>query len=514
MNYKLWKFDDLMKQDRTDDVITLADNMIELDFTKQAVGDSLDEYFGYVTGYEDLLRKASILRKEHLVDVFNEHDLVEIDHQIDKVEHRKFIASIIVSSVFSYYKREQGIELIEQLNKESIETGYLTSDVKVFDKTFRAGSKITRLFNYFADKTNDHNLKTRLVGNFQAQKNAQKVFLSYSAWGILEGGLIGESCMSPEGENQHGTVASLGYKNMFIAMSEEMDWRAWVFVDTENKKYNIAKGYPRENYEAQHAVMTFMREKGYEITGHSYFSLPEYHDQVGIFPKIYNKEISERVKNELDRLCLPRFISFDTECCNRDAYHSWESTLNDEFIGESDSIVTVYCCENCGMLQLSPFDTDGLCYDCENVHYCDECGDRYWDGDGQYFEDDDQYLCDHCANERYDDLAKTVRLEKTAFFMYQELGKLVVENGGDEQDFTAYYEELDDSQRYLMLREVAMYILSQNMGLYNMLGWSVEHNKPTDKNREVAKKWNVRIDLQNKVWDYYENTWLEGEVEV
>ena len=194
------------------------------------------------------------------------------------------MASVIIYAAMSEFRSTQAEKFVSQLTYEGIRTGVLEKDVKVGEKTFRAGSKFTRALGHYAEITNNYNIKSRLVGNFQPQAMGNEpVYLSYSPWAMSEAAIVGDSCLSPHGENQHAMPAALGYKNLFVASNENMTWRAWVMVDNKRKLYRLGKGYPREKYELQLTVMKFMREKGYKLAQQNIFDLPEYMDLSGLY---------------------------------------------------------------------------------------------------------------------------------------------------------------------------------------------------------------------------------------
>lgn len=512
MNYKLLNLEDF--DEGSDAEKKMADTMLELDETMFTVKRHLADYSPLGSNFESLLKEASILRKNYLKDIFEDHQVVEIKHDVTPEEHRKFMTSVMIRWISSWGNTDAA-KLIQDLDEESINTGRLSKDIRVFDKTFREGSRTTRMFNYYAENTNDYTMKTRLVGNFQPQEGNQTIRLLYSPWAILEAGHMSNSCVSPEGENEHSVPTALGYKNMFVAMDSNWNWRAWVFVDPATKTYVIGKGYPRENYESQHAVMAFMRDKGYEMPNGEYFYTPEYTDQSGIFARVMKDGDQEFVSQQEKRLSLPKFVrdedvEFDK---GREARHEWSGYINDDRKNTDYTITLVTYCEWCDRSTLWG-DGGDWCGHCEQGTYCDSCEEViYYESDQIYSPARDEVLCQSCYDMKVTEEQGTVRMEHTAAYYYKFLEKFFVDEGGDEQFLINYYEEMPDTVRDDVMESLTRWAVhdDSNYGLRDALIYKNQMIL-TERNEEIFNE-NQNV-IASEILDFYQYRWIDGNIEV
>ena len=303
---------------------------------------------------------------------------------------------------------------------------------------------------------------------------------------------------------------------MFVAMDSNWRWRAWVFVDPATKTYVIGKGYPRENYEAQHAVMTFMRDKGYEISNGGHFYTPEYTDQSGIFCRVVNKSDQEFVSQQEERLNLPKFVR-DEEIVfdkNRESRHEWQGYLNKDQKNTNDWTITLVThCEWCDRYSLWG-DGGDWCGYCDEGSHCDSCDDIiYYEEDQWYSPRRDEVLCESCYESLVTVEKDTVRMEHTAAYFYRYLEKFFVDEGGDEQYLTNYYEEMPDSFRDHIMRSLTRWIVHDH-GIHGLHEALIYKNKMivTDKNREIFDK--HLYDIEKEILDFHAYRWIDGDIEV
>ena len=512
MNYKLLNLEDFIEG--SDQEKKMADTMMELDGTADAVKYLFEDFSPVGSNFESLLQDASTLRRNYLRDIFEDHQVVEINHDVTPEEHRKFMASVMIRWVNGNGNLDAA-EFIRSLDEETINTGTLSKDISVLDKTFRKGSKTTRLLNHFAESINDYTMKSRLVGNFQPQEGNQTIRLLYSPWAILEAGDMSNSCVSPDGENQHSVPTALGYKNMFVAIDSKWRWRAWVYVDPATKTYNIGRGYPRENYEAQHAVMAFMRDKGYEIPNGGVFYTPEYTDQMGLFGKVYRDEQIEFISQQKKRLNLPKYVrdedvEFDK---GRAALYDWNDYINNDKENTGNTITLVTHCEWCDRYSLWG-DGGDWCGHCDEGVYCDSCDDViYHESDQIYSPRRDEILCQSCYDAIIAVEKDTVRMEHTASYYYEFLEKFFVDEGGDEQFLINYYEEMPDTVRDEVMWNLTQWIVHDSDG-YGLRDALIYKNQLilTDKNEKIFNK--NQFTIASEIIDFYEYRWIDGDIEV
>jgi hypothetical protein len=511
MNYKLLNLEDF--DEGSIEEKRMADTMMELDGTVETVKMQLEQFSPIGSNFEPLLKEASTLRKNYLKDIFEDHQVVEINHSPAPEEHRKFMASVMIRWINHY--GDKSFEFTRELDEETITTGRLSKDITIHDKTFRKGSRTTRMLNYFAERRNDYRMKTKFVGNFQPQRNKQKVRLVYSPWAILRAGEMSMSCVSPNGENEHSVPTALGYKNMFVAMDDKLDWRAWIFVDPATKTYNIGQGYPRENYEAQHAVMTFMREKGYEIPNNNIFETPGYTDQTGIFLRISDGVNRDFINDQTRRLNLPNYmrekdIEFDEDNASK---HDWQGFINSDRENHGTTITFLTECEWCDRISLWGNGEDWCGY-CDGGAYCDLCEDAlYYELDQIYSRRRDETLCISCYKSLVDAEKDTVRMEHTAAYFYEYLEKFLVDKGGDEQDLTKYYEEMPDAERDYVMRKFTSWVIHD--GIFDALENALKHKGKTILTEKNLRIYNEHLyDIEAEILDFHEYRWIDGNIEV
>lgn len=511
MNYKLLNLEDFDEGSYQEK--EMADTMMEFDGTVNAVKSHLSNYSPIGSKFESLLKEASTLRKNYLRDIFEDHQVVEINHNFTPEEHRKFMASVMIRWINDWGNADAA-EFTRNLDEETITTGKLSKDMRVLDKTFREGSKTTRMFNHFAENTNDYTMKTRFVGNFQPQTENQTIRLAYSPWAILNAGEMSNSCVSPEGENEHSVPTALGYKNMFVAMDSNWSWRAWVFVDPATKTYVIGKGYPRESYEAQHAVMTFMRDKGYEIPNGSSFYTPEYTDQSRIFANVRDGVNQEFVAHQTRRLNLPNFvrekdIEFDEGV---ESKHDWQGYINSDQENIDKTITLVTQCQWCDRTTLWG-DGEDWCGYCDEGARCESCDDvLYYESEQIYSPRRNEVLCFSCYKSLVDIEKDTVRMEHTAAYFYEFLEKFLVDEGGDEQDLTKHYEEMSDTFRDDIMRNLTCWVVhGPGYGLTQALMYRNELIL-TEKNSRIFDEY--LLDIEAEILEFHEYRWIDGDIEV
>jgi hypothetical protein len=277
------------------------------------------------------------------------------------------------------YEGETVAEFLkENITDEELETNTLKKKIKIQDKVFNVGTKITKILTAVADYYQDLELKNKIVGNLRPQKQKSGIILSSHPTAFVAGGYFGESCLSPDGDNQEGALVAIGYPNTLIAHTEDFSWRAWVVLDRDNKKFSIFKGYPRENYYAQSVVYMYLIHSGYTLSEANHFYFRGYMDESRVWPEVED--------------------STDTNV--HSDYYWGESFIEDGI--SSETIIQFDRCQNCDKKFLNTYLDDGYCSYCEDdrsYEECEVCGETLDQDDMHYSERTRSFFCDHCFKE-------------------------------------------------------------------------------------------------------------------
>jgi hypothetical protein len=293
--------------------------------------------------------------------------------------------------------------------------------------TYNKGTKLTKLLSLIAEQYYNIMLKDKVVGNFLPQLDfgIKDLYLSLSPVSVIAASLFGESCTSNGGENQHSGFIAVGYPNYLVAHDSNYDFRAFVYVDHDAKKFYVAAGYPRESFKAQIALKQFFDGKGYTLAPKHYFNFPAYVGRDGLFEVDaetdeerkssfhFNVEYSQSLFNHyptaINKIVVPNYC----EACDRYHFDDPNSYMCDRCIDERSQ------CDRCGGYEWN----DNMTYN-HNHHeyYCEDCAGEVEEEDKKDFEErntlcddcnewiensdiviiDDYSICNYCASNRED----------------------------------------------------------------------------------------------------------------
>lgn len=410
---------------------------VESDRSISALKQVLQEYYVGGSVDKEVYAKAYDSRMDYLKDLMREDPTIEIPMIVDEIKYRKTMFSVFRDYIeykefASEFEKITDEEILSNKTARTIKLEYFKYKVvrektnegslvkETLSKKYPAGSKLTRVMNFVADiiMENDE-LKNRVVGNFVSQdfhKKGNELILSAHPLSLVYAGITGNSCISPEGENATGAVATMGYKNMLIAHLPDWTWRAYVSIDPDRKGFEIYNGYPRENELAQVVLHDYLEKRGYKSFRTSGFSFPYYFDNSR--RGVYTEDLLERERN----------YSF-----NREFFVDYPRTING-LERVSDGIVNVYFCNSCGNGFFDEYELEnGYCENCDSAlkvcGLCD-CEEHY---DNMYWSERyNQYVCDTCAT-----LTEPERKEVQEKFEAQfliELENFLIENGINEKE--------------------------------------------------------------------------------
>lgn len=279
------------------------------------------------------------------------------------------------------------LDLIDNTLNKHIEIVYKFRNDEVKTKKFPSGMKITRFFVSLGEllKSKDKDLETA-IGKFRLSSEDTTSFtLSLYNPSILFGGIIGNSCLSPNGSNAHSVFINMGYKNVAILHDLAFKHRAWVFIDNQNKLYNVSRAYPYEHYLMQISAFNFFDKLGYKKVQPEHFEFLEYFDD--------SPAKGFHFQDSLD---------FEKRYNCKDTAHNYTKGLFGGYPNER--VAEVYACDNCDCKSVNSsfIYCNGLCYSChdesENHFSCYKCGDYFHNDEGYYHEDIGETYCEYCHN--------------------------------------------------------------------------------------------------------------------
>lgn len=259
------------------------------------------------------------------------------------------------------------------------------------------GMKITRFFvSLFSNLQIKNRDNEKMIGKMRLDPNDyQDIYLSTYLPVFIRSGIIGSSCLSPDGSNSHGSFINSGYPNLAVVHDADFNNRAWLALDNGAKRFAIAHCYPHENHYLQIATRNYMVSKGYTEVNGSYFSFNEYIDMSS------TKGLEIEHDGHLRE--------------NKDSEHEYgDSIFKVQNYNAYKCVCDYYSCDNCDRRSMDPnfIYENGYCYECyeeQNEHiYCERCGEYIHVEDSYYDEETSESYCSGC----YDDILKEREVEK------------------------------------------------------------------------------------------------------
>jgi hypothetical protein len=253
------------------------------------------------------------------------------------------------------------------------------------------------------------------------------------------------SCMSwqENGEYRQGTVEMMNSPMVIVAyitaddkvlkISSNQEWNSkkWreLFIVTPDIICNIL-GYPYRNANISQAAISLIKELAEENLGWSYKNkLPVIWEQYNLFaPFEENEEFEIEIRTETGWM-----------------YNDFSDREHFGFFGKNidDGVMNIYYsgpaeCMLCGMENPDLEEESCLAGECcEEVRYCDCCGERIY-GDDMYYIDD-MCLCSYCA----DDRVRTDSIYQEDHFD-ENMIEVVLLNEDDEKTYSSVYIYKDD----------------------------------------------------------------------
>jgi len=352
-----------------------------------------------------------------------------------------------------YERVKYSLKTKDAFTKDEIISNRVISNRKILNMQANVGTKVTKLLTKFATKFDNNTepvipyryvdigyIKERLINNMYAPIRDENIYLSYDPLAFVAAGLVGESCLSPEGENNYSVFGNANYKNALVAFNKDWSWRAFVWIEHEDKIFTINKGYPQENYAAQLTIIKYFEERGYEyVSGDPFCNTYIYHDSDNAFYEDF-QESNSNYHVELEVASNKCLITGN------------DISYNNTIYGDS--------CAECGRLFIGDSE-EGYCSSCEEnngYHYCESLEQNYLLDDlqcyGEYGIPDGvpSELVPWCADEGEPLNCHTCMLhhtkDKKAFInRLKDIVKndyIELNQGEQEVDYEFYYKEIKD----------------------------------------------------------------------
>lgn len=213
---------------------------------------SADEYFATV---KKQLRATLIERKGPLLRQLTRYDSYKIFDDILK--------SFMANEKMRLQKQIDALAVdFDSISIEELKNNSLLETRSVEGRRYDKGMRVSKFLSKIGFEDRDY-----ASIQFDYDNVKQSLSLSLEPGQILYGGVIGESCYSPSGSNNHATIETFRYAQGMIAYSNDPDrkWRAWVYVQPDNKTVYIAASHPYEDQIKQQALYNYFISMGYKI---------------------------------------------------------------------------------------------------------------------------------------------------------------------------------------------------------------------------------------------------------
>lgn len=320
----------------------------------------------------------------------------ELAKYFEEKETPEKIDNYKVDDIIFVNGRDLADHLEKTISHEDIMNNKISQEIKVGRRRFGKGGRVTRVLSALSDNLNISQLKNRFVGNMMSNGHVSSINISIHPLTGYLGGMMANSCLSPNGGNRHAGPNSIGYKNVAMLYNDDLTWRAWITFDFAAKIVGISKGYPKENYSIQYSLRKYFKDLGYRIS-QSHFRYPEYWDTSSTFSD-----------DELEKFHG-----------NHDAYYEYsvEETLTD--IQGSEMFIPAFYSDYNDTWDFDPeneHNNDVYCEYEDDYHHEDEVGwsellDSYMSdyGDDLFWERNGNYLIEAFAHSLTDYFENTER---------------------------------------------------------------------------------------------------------
>jgi len=215
----------------------------------------------YVSGYNEeemmAMHAQSLENKQNIANLIGGNS-VSIPN-IKEVVRKRIVLQLLKLRLQRESVYGSQLDEIIGLSDESIASNRLLKPLTLGQRTYQEGTKISKLLAKF-------------TGHYSFQRDAEafandpteikEVKLSIIPEDMIMGGLIGNSCYSPDGENMHEPF--LMSRSIYWAIAHDSKWntRMYVLIDVNRGVYLLNYCYPRQSGTLAYSVDGFLQMKG------------------------------------------------------------------------------------------------------------------------------------------------------------------------------------------------------------------------------------------------------------
>lgn len=319
--------------------------------------DGEDEmYFRHSQRYDTIDEPGNfyyIARRKENGEIANSFDETiywnKVKHLVEN--HKQFGDQVYATS-------EHAHAFLKSLTYDEIVSNSINKEIRIRGKRYGIGAKLTRVLGALSDMGL---ISTQLSNSFNLQEVRDDIYITANPFMNAVAGDIGNSCYSQGSENSYANINSTNYKEVILAFSANIDWRAFIVVDKDNMKATIHDGYPETRIQNLRMIETFLDKKGYTIVRPEYFYFYSYWSYDGPYRMVEGEQDSYLVEPHImdgmtyaEKVFLP---SYDVGNGFLTTDHGREESLGycehcDEYQEGVSYIEHSYVCRDCADSQI------------------------------------------------------------------------------------------------------------------------------------------------------------------
>lgn len=331
--------------------------------------DMYEQY--YIRGYNEkemmAMHAQSLESKQNIANLIGGNS-VSIPN-IKEVLRKRMVLQILKLRLQHESAYESQLDKIIALSDESIASNRLLKPLRLGDRTYQEGTKISKLLAKF---TGRYSFQTDAEAFANDPTKITEVKLSIIPEDMIMGGLIGNSCYSPDGENMHEPFVMS--RSVYWAIAHDSKWatRMYVLIDVKRGVYLLNYCYPRQSGTLSYSVDGFLQMKGLKRL-----------DDASRFFK-YGNHYVDVTYNPYPELSKYGMTASDDYHRSRPSYHAVAKGTNGCAITGNPKFkeLSYVTCDDCDRVN-RPEDmfnkyTCQSCHDRDEENRCWECDEYDW----------------------------------------------------------------------------------------------------------------------------------------
>lgn len=262
------------------------------------------------------------------------------------------------SNLLEKEQNRKAYNIISNISAEEILNNKLSKNYLFNGRKYQKGMKTTKLVTKIT-KIQKHSMSyiESLVGRLKVNPTDLKgeIYMSILPEAFITAGITGDSCLSPDGENEHAALLLPLYKNSIVFYNEDFSWRMFGFVDNKNKSFSLLSGFPVQNYFSEATVYNLFLKLGYKDSDGYNIQAEGYIDKKTLFEYAREKE-----KNQMEINFIENHRELE-ECL----YTSVKlSSSNSDY-----DMINAKLCQSCDKTMIGERDINNISDD----YFCNEC---------------------------------------------------------------------------------------------------------------------------------------------